>query len=86
MVIKINLILQKCANIHYTDDGDVYTWGWSIYGQLGLGKERDDSIDKRSTPTLVSYFRENSVKIKVISAGGGHSAFIDGATNNLFSL
>ncbi len=50
-------------------DGDLYTWGYNIYGQLGLG-----DIDSRNVPTKVTTF--NSGTVEQISLGNTHSAAI----------
>jgi alpha-tubulin suppressor-like RCC1 family protein len=44
-----------------TTDGDLYTWGWNRYGQLG-----DGTTDNRVTPVLVTGGREFSS----VSVGG----------------
>jgi alpha-tubulin suppressor-like RCC1 family protein len=53
------------------DNGDVYSWGYNGYGQLGLG-----DTNNRSFPTKISIFNRN---VRAVMAGGGsygHVAFI----------
>lgn len=50
---KLNNIIQtSCGNLHslaLTKDGDIYSFGFNNYGQLGLGSYRD----KEYKPTLI---------------------------------
>jgi alpha-tubulin suppressor-like RCC1 family protein len=57
--------------------GMVYSWGWGLLGQLGLGNTT--SVD---TPSLVESLAMH--KCTTIAAGGMHSAAID-ATGSLYS-
>ncbi len=53
------------------DNGDVYSWGYNGYGQLGLG-----DANNRTFPTKISMFNRN---VRAVIAGGGnygHVAFI----------
>ena len=59
-VIKIALGYEHVLVL--TDEGQVYSWGHNLFGQLGLG---DDSY--RSTPQLIQAF--NKIKITDIFAG-----------------
>ena len=52
-----------------TDHGDVYTWGWGLLGQLGLGHNRTIF-----SPSLIETL---PTRIVGISAGGMHSAVVD---------
>ena len=65
------------------ENGDLYTWGEGRCGQLGRGKERSTIY-----PTKVEFFDDENnpmqVKIKVASAGVGHSACIT-ENNELFT-
>lgn len=54
-----------------TEDGDVYSWGHNDFGQLGLGHTADTPV-----ATLISFFRDNDVKIKeVITPYEGYSQY-----------
>lgn len=44
-----------------TEDGDVYSWGYNNVGQLGHG-----DLISRPTATLISFFRDNDIKIKEV--------------------
>lgn len=53
-----------------TEDGDVYSWGHNDFGQLGQGHTTDYPV-----ATLISYFRDNGIKIKEVITpyeGYGH--------------
>ncbi|MCX8686567.1 InlB B-repeat-containing protein [Bifidobacterium sp. B4142] len=62
-------------------DGNLYTWGWNYYGQLGDGTNTD-----RNTPTLVGKPQgaPDGFTWKQVSLGGRHSGAI-GSDNNLYT-
>jgi hypothetical protein len=66
-------IKEGCCGGHHSlllsHDGNVYSFGWNEYGELGLGIQKKNKF----TPTLISYFRDNKIEIKQISCGGDHS-------------
>ncbi len=52
-----------------TEDGDAYSWGYNDVGQLGHG-----NTTNIPTATLISFFRDNDIKIKeVITPYEGHN-------------
>ncbi|XP_075588699.1 uncharacterized protein LOC142597649 isoform X2 [Dermatophagoides farinae] len=54
-----------------TKKGEIYSWGNNVFGQLGLGDEKN-----RNTPCLVAFPYANSTQIKDIVAGDRHSLFL----------
>ncbi|XP_073798700.1 RCC1 domain-containing protein 1 isoform X1 [Danio rerio] len=57
----------SCGSRHtaaVTSAGDLYTWGWGQYGQLGHGTEH--STDE---PTPVDYFSSHSLSVKDVVCG-----------------
>lgn len=57
----------SCGSRHtaaVTGTGDLYTWGWGHYGQLGHGTE--NSTDE---PTLVDYFPSHHMCVKDVICG-----------------
>ena len=40
----------------FLENGEVYSWGWNNFGQLGHGDKED-----RCTPTLISFFKGMNV-------------------------
>lgn len=52
-----------------TTNGEVYSWGWGVLGQLGLGHKKTVLL-----PTKIDSF---STPVRAISAGGIHSCAID---------
>jgi len=54
-----------------SDDGTVYSWGASGYGQLGHGRNSSDFA-----PTSVSYFIDRQLKVVDIACGAKHSAVV----------
>ena len=50
------------------EDGDVYSWGYNNYGQLGHG-----DTTNRLTPTKITVFNQN---VRCVRTGGYHVAFI----------
>lgn len=65
---KVSLGTQHSAGI--TTGGDLYTWGYNLYGQLGLG-----DTTNRSIPTLVS--RIDGHAWTEVSAGNGYTLAIN---------
>ena len=65
---KVSLGTQHSAAI--TTDGDLYTWGYNLYGQLGLG-----NTNSRSMPILVS--RINGHAWTEVSAGNNYTLAIN---------
>ena len=64
----------RCGNQHtlaLTETGEVVTWGYGGYGQLGHG-----DTDSRSDPTLVEALA--GLKVSEIACGGWHSVFLTG--------
>ncbi|XP_021888390.1 ultraviolet-B receptor UVR8-like isoform X3 [Carica papaya] len=64
-------IVVSCGARHtiiLTEDGQVYSWGWNKYGQLGLG----DSTD-RNTPSLIQI---NGCRPKNIACGWWHTLLL----------
>ncbi|KTW28520.1 hypothetical protein T552_01779 [Pneumocystis carinii B80] len=63
-------ILQISAGASHfallSSDGEVYTWGDNIYGQLG--RETSDGVESNTVPTIVSALQ--GLKIQKIAAGG----------------
>jgi alpha-tubulin suppressor-like RCC1 family protein len=55
----------------FLENGDAYSWGFGEQGALGLG----DS-ENRYIPTLMTSFIQKDIKIRQVSAGSHHSAFI----------
>lgn len=51
-----------------TANGELYSWGYNNFGQLGLGHTSQHA----STPQLVSFFSSNRIRIKEIATGGNH--------------
>ena len=41
---------------YFLENGEVYSWGYNEYGQLGHGDE-----ENRNTPTLISFFKGMNV-------------------------
>ena len=55
---------------HFSEDGNVYAWGWNRDGQLGIGDDKD-----RNIPTLISW---KEGKILEIGLGYHYSIFVSG--------
>ena len=53
-----------------TENGDLYTFGDGYRGILGHGTDR--SVPFRA-PRIVTYFKDNNIKVKKISFGDSHS-------------
>ncbi|XP_045176506.2 probable E3 ubiquitin-protein ligase HERC3 [Mercenaria mercenaria] len=64
-----------CGNnftLLWTSDGEAYSWGCGRHGVLG----HEDGSDK-NTPTIISSFKNNSVKVIHMSAGFAHSGVVN---------
>eukprot|EP01122_Echinamoeba_exundans_P000373 TRINITY_DN10331_c0_g1_i1.p1 TRINITY_DN10331_c0_g1~~TRINITY_DN10331_c0_g1_i1.p1 ORF type:complete len:996 (-),score=143.11 TRINITY_DN10331_c0_g1_i1:1-2583(-) len=51
-----------------TANGELYSWGYNNFGQLGLGHTNQHA----AVPSHVSYFSTHGIKIKEIATGGNH--------------
>lgn len=64
----------SCGNnftLLWTSDGDAYSWGCGRHGVLGHA----DGDDKH-TPTIISTFKDNGVKVVHMNAGFAHSGAV----------
>ena len=61
---------MSSLNSHFSEDGNVYTWGSNGNGELGIGDFND-----RNIPTLISW---KEGKILEIGLGFDHSIFVAG--------
>jgi hypothetical protein len=61
-VAKVSTGLNASAVI--TTNGNLFTFGANGYGQLGLGNK-----DEQRTPTEVTFFRENSLRVTDVAMG-----------------
>lgn len=68
---NINLIEAGQYHSAVYADNQLYTFGWNIYGQLGLG--HIDTIEK---PTVVRFF--NDKRVKQIALGHAHTLVLCG--------
>jgi alpha-tubulin suppressor-like RCC1 family protein len=76
---RVKVIAVTAGSRHslaLTDDGNVFSWGWGLLGQLGLGETQSVL-----NPTLI---RTLTRPVVAISAGGMHSACID-SSNECYS-
>ena len=68
MIPNLNYIIQISAGFKYSlaldNNGQIYAFGYNLYGQLGLGDNNN-----RNIPTLIS----NLTNIIQISSGYTHS-------------
>jgi alpha-tubulin suppressor-like RCC1 family protein len=72
---KLNIISGYNCAITIDNNGNLYSWGWNKYGQLGLGDKNDKEI-----PEIINW-NDKSIKISTIAGGGGHSLSIDNNGN-----
>lgn len=78
---KIKDIARNSTNTHFAlvdENDDVYTWGWGMYGQLGLG-----DTDNEEKPVLMEKDFFNNEKIQEIRLGYKHSMALT-QNNNLY--
>lgn len=82
--IKVKQV--ACGDVHscaLDATGQVWSWGWGEFGQLGLGFSSDSfelgqggSSSKRLTPEVIDARHFDSMKIKSVACGGAFSAAI----------
>ncbi|XP_062616739.1 uncharacterized protein LOC134278436 [Saccostrea cucullata] len=70
----VDVVCGQYHNLALTVEGDVYSWGWGVHGQLGHG-----SIEDELTPTKVTAL--TPLHVSHIQAGHCHSlALTEGGT------
>lgn len=69
-----DIVFVACGGYHsaaITSKGELFTWGWNHFGQLGIENNQDQSV-----PTLVTALRGK--KITWVSCGEGHTTAVIG--------
>ncbi|KAL4238637.1 hypothetical protein ACF0H5_003344 [Mactra antiquata] len=64
----------SCGNnftLLWTDDGEGYSWGCGRHGVLGHGNNED-----KIEPTIISYFKDNGIKVQFMNAGFAHGGVV----------
>lgn len=61
MCIHIVLI---CVCLLFLEEGELYTWGWNQYGQLGHGNTQNQIF-----PKLVAFFKEQNLRVVDVMCG-----------------
>ncbi|XP_077282523.1 RCC1 and BTB domain containing protein claret isoform X3 [Temnothorax americanus] len=64
--IIIDAVAGQYHSVALTADGRIFTWGWGVHGQLGLG-----NTDEKATPSMVKTLL--GVVVCYISAGYAHT-------------
>ncbi|XP_013367931.1 PREDICTED: RCC1 domain-containing protein 1 [Chinchilla lanigera] len=65
--LSSDAVLASCGSRHtavVTRTGELYTWGWGKYGQLGHGDSA--SLDR---PCRVEYFVDKQLQVKTVTCG-----------------
>lgn len=68
---NVKFVQVSCGELFtlaLSEDGDIYSWGDGVNGQLGLGY-----VVEQLTPKKITTISEGEVKFKKISAGKEHS-------------
>ena len=68
----VQISLGNSYSLALDNEGIVYAWGWNEGGQLGLGDK-----EKRLTPSLIPYFKENGIYIIQVAAAYKHNLALD---------
>jgi len=80
MTTPISMIACRGPHVLALDtNGNVWSWGANVNGQLGLGFRSDSSMPYQNSPTLVSSLCDQNKKIVSIAAGRQFSAAITDA-------
>lgn len=65
--LNSDAVKASCGSRHtavVTRTGDLYTWGWGKYGQLG--HKDSTSLDR---PCRVEYFAEKQLEVRAVTCG-----------------
>lgn len=79
-----NVVICKLAcgpkfNLAVSTDGDLFTWGTGMMGQLGLGYQLEANV-----PTKITKLPTNDLKFKEVAAGKEHSLALS-TTGDLYA-
>lgn len=73
-------VSAACGQQHtlvLTEDGQVWSWGLGVFGQLGHGTLHDEKIPRRISDFKHPDFPEKEIKIAAIACGSHHSLALD---------
>lgn len=77
----VDVICGKSHSAIRTADGNVYCWGGSTYGRLGVQR----ALPKiQQSPVLIRYFRENNIEVAKVVSGDYHMLALS-TTGKVFS-
>ena len=62
-------ISLKLKSFLFLETGELYTWGWNDYGQLGHG-----DVISRDLPKLVKNFKDINLYVTNVKCGGWNTA------------
>lgn len=67
-------------------DGDLYTWGWNINGQLGLSASGEpDSYTVQATPQVVENLGDH-LNVTMVAAGSRHTLALLGVYFSIYCV
>ena len=90
---KQKVVQVSCGEAHsvvLTDKGEVWGWGMSLYGQLGIGISGDSfepglgmTLSKKPEPTNITEFLPQDTVVSKIICGAAFTLFLT-ADNELY--
>ena len=79
--LRVRVVGVSCGRRHTAlvdSNGNAYTYGWGLYGQLGHGDTHGDTSRAEPTPVLVDDGQQglNGWPCTAVACGGWHTAFL----------
>uniref|UniRef100_A0A1B6LQS4 Uncharacterized protein n=1 Tax=Graphocephala atropunctata TaxID=36148 RepID=A0A1B6LQS4_9HEMI len=74
------VVAVACGGWHscaLTADGDLYSWGWNMAGQLGLlNQEPRGKVSVQAVPQVVDWLDQSGVQVSQVACGARHTVVL----------